>query len=150
MLYSNWRSRSHFTWGPIWSQAGGCQWKNGFQTHSSSTYSLRVLQAQQSDRQTQSCQASRVSNWKKVVTECGFFRLFCTYLGITVTDSWKLYKDRLGGKHVNKHTSILSFANVLCKSFLLNDYKQKSNESAPKPTLRCLETPHSKKYIEKT
>lgn len=84
---------------------------------------------------------------KNVVTECGFFRLFCTYLGITVTDSWKLYKDGLGGKHVNKHISILSFANVLCKSFLLNDYKQKSNESAPKPTLRCLEQPHSKKSL---
>ena len=58
---------------------------------------------------------------KNVVTQCGYFRLFTTYLGITVTDAWKLYRHGLGDKHPNKDVSILEFANILCKTNLLND-----------------------------
>ena len=72
---------------------------------------------------------------KNIVTHCGYFRLFTTYLGITVTDAWKLYRNGLGEKHINKNVSITEFANILCKSNLLNDYKHKINESNPLPTL---------------
>ena len=75
---------------------------------------------------------------KSVVTEDGYFRLFCTYLGITVTDAWKLYRHGLGEQCANKNISILAFANILCKTHLLNDYKKKHNESTPHLTLTAL------------
>ena len=75
---------------------------------------------------------------KNVVTEDGYFRLFCTYLGITVTDAWKLYRHGLGEKCDNKDISILAFANILCKTHLLNDYQKKHNESNPHQTLKSL------------
>ena len=75
---------------------------------------------------------------KNVITEDGYFRLFCTYLGITVTDAWKLYRHGLGEKCANKNMSILAFANILCKTHLLNDYKKKHNESNPHHTLRSI------------
>ena len=77
---------------------------------------------------------------KYVVVECGYFRLFCTYLGITVTDAWKLYRAGLGEDCANKDISILSFANILCKTHLLNDYNKTKYESTPTPTLRSLDS----------
>ena len=81
---------------------------------------------------------SQLAIEKYVVVECGYFRLFCTYLGMTVTDSWKLYRAGLGDTCPNKDISILSFANILCKTHLLNDYKKTKNESNTTPILRGL------------
>ena len=61
---------------------------------------------------------------KNVIAACGYFRLWCTYLGITVTDAWKLYRAGLDDKHVNKEISIHSFANILTRTHLLNDYSK--------------------------
>ena len=67
-------------------------------------------------------------------------RLFCTYLGMTVTDAWKLYRDSLPLRHHYKEIGIVHFSNIVCKTLLLNDYNNKSNESFPKPTLGLLTT----------
>ena len=73
---------------------------------------------------------------KNVVTTCGYFRLFSTYLGITVTDTWKLYRSHLGETHPNKNISIIAFSNILCLTNLLNDYKASTYESnKPLPLL---------------
>ena len=90
---------------------------------------------------------SQLAIGKYVVVECGYFRLFCTYLGITVTDAWKLYRAGLGDKCANKDISILSFANILCKTHLLNDYKKTKNESNPNPTLRSVH-PQSRQELQ--
>ena len=81
---------------------------------------------------------SQLAIEKNVITQCGYFRLWCTYLGITVTDTWKLYRHHLGEQMANKDISILAFANILCKTHLLNDYSNSQNESNPHPTLNCL------------
>ena len=82
-----------------------------------------------------------------VITECGYFRLYCTYLGMTVTDSWKLYRHHLGNKHGNKTISIMDFSNILCKTLLLNDYKGTAYESRSIPTLPCLDDPASRQSL---
>ena len=85
---------------------------------------------------------------KNVVTQCGYFRLFTTYLGITVTDAWKLYRHGLGDKHENKEISIVDFTNILCKTHLLNQYKRRINEKNPMPTLPLLtDNPDARKEI---
>ena len=83
---------------------------------------------------------SQLAIEKNVVTHDGYFRLWCTYLGITVTDAWKLYRHDLGDNCGNKNISINSFANILCKTHLLNDYSQ-NYESNPNPPLPCLPAP---------
>ena len=90
---------------------------------------------------------SQLAIEKNVVTQDGYFRLFCTYLGITVTDAWKLYRDGLGDKCPNKEMSILEFANILCKTNLLNDYSKNNYESTPKPTLPSLSLPYSRQNL---
>ena len=80
---------------------------------------------------------------KNVGTHDGYMRLFCTYLGITITDAWKCYRDRLGPRHHYKELSIHVFSNIVCKFLLLNDYNKKSYESAPQPTLRLLTHPNN-------
>ena len=82
-----------------------------------------------------------------VITEDGYFRLYCTYLGMTVTDTWKLYRHHLGNKHGNKSISIMDFSNILCKTLLLNDYKGTAYESRPIPTLPCLDDPTSRQSL---
>ena len=77
---------------------------------------------------------SQLAIEKNLITTCGYFRLWCTYLGITVTDCWKVYRHGLGDKMPNKEISILSFANILCKTHLLNDYSNSLNESTPQNT----------------
>ena len=76
-----------------------------------------------------------------VVTQDGYFRLYCTYLGITVTDAWKFYRHHLGDKHKDKNISIMTFSNLLCKTLLVNDYKGAADETNTIPTLRVLEEP---------
>ena len=87
---------------------------------------------------------SQLAIEKHVITTCGYFRLWCTYLGITITDSWTLYRHGLGDKSPNKEMSILSFANILCKTNLLNDYSSSLNESKPNQTLRSLTNHNSR------
>ena len=96
------------------------------------------LQSNQIDKHNHARQ-SELAIEKNVVVECGYFRLFSTYLGITVTDAWKLYRSDLGKNCANKEISINSFANVLCKCLLLNDYSRKNDESKPRQTLRLLD-----------
>ena len=87
---------------------------------------------------------------KHVVTKCGYFRLFTTYLGITVTDAWKCYRASLGDGCKNKHISILSFANILCKSFLSNNFRRHTDRNLPQRTNRVLSTqdPQSRRNLD--
>ena len=84
---------------------------------------------------------------ENVVTQDGYFRLFCTYLGITVTDTWKLYRHHLGDKHKNKSISIMDFSNILCKTLLVNDYKATGNETTTIPPLQPLQQPFSRQSL---
>ena len=90
---------------------------------------------------------SQLAIEKNVVTQDGYFRLFRTYLGITVTDAWKVYRHGLGDRCPNKTIGILDFANILCKTHLLNDYSKSLNESNPKPTLPSLTIPPSRQSL---
>ena len=75
-----------------------------------------------------------------VVTHCGYMRLFCTYLGITVTDAWKLYRHNLGSRHELKNMSIMQFANILCKQLLHNNYNDQTMQDTHVPNLNSLST----------
>lgn len=73
-----------------------------------------------------------------VITWCGYFRLYCTYLGITVTDSWKLYRHGLGNRHKHKDITIMTFANILCKQLLHNSFNGSTNNNVqPHLPLLC-------------
>ena len=74
-----------------------------------------------------------------VVTQDGYFRLYYTYLGITVTDAWELYRHHLGDKQKDKNISVMTFSNLLCKTLLVNDYKGAADETSTTPTLRVPE-----------
>ena len=84
---------------------------------------------------------------KHMITQDGYMRLFCTYLGITITDAWKLYRDRLGPKHKHKGITLMNFTNIVTKHLLLNDYNKYSYESAPLPTLPLLNQPSSRQAL---
>ena len=84
---------------------------------------------------------------ENVVTFDGYFRLYCTYLGITITDTWKLYRHHLGLKHKNKTMSISNFANILCKTLLVNDYKATGYETTTIPPLPPLQDPSSRQSL---
>ena len=75
-----------------------------------------------------------------VVTHCGYMRLFCTYLGITVTDTWKLYRHNLGSRHELKNMSIMQFSNILCKQLLHNNFNDQTMEDTHIPNLYSLTT----------
>ena len=77
---------------------------------------------------------------KHVGSTCGYFRLFQTYLGITITDAWKVYRHSLGDKCENKSISIHSFANILCKSLVSNKFRRHENTKFPKQTNRQINT----------
>ena len=66
--------------------------------------------------------------------------MFQTYLGITITDAWKVYRHFLGDKCEIKSISINSFANILCKSLLSNKVRRHKNRKVPKPTNRQIDT----------
>ena len=93
---------------------------------------------------------SQLAIEKNVVTQDGYFRLRCTYLGITVTDTWKLYRHGLDESSPNKHISIHSFCNILCKTNLLNDYNANANkyESTPNNPLRVLNKSSSRSQLQ--
>ena len=84
---------------------------------------------------------------ENVVTFDGYFRLYCTYLGITITDAWKLYRHHLGVKHNNKTMSISHFTNILCKTLLVNDYKATGSETTNIPPLPPLQDPSSRQSL---
>ena len=90
---------------------------------------------------------SQLAIEKNLVTECGYFRLFCTYLGITVTDAWKLYRHALLDTNENKDISILSFANILTKSLLQNTFRRHSFENSQPRTLPLLQDAGPRKEI---
>ena len=77
---------------------------------------------------------------KYVGPTCGYLRLFQTYLGITITDAWKIYRHSLGDKCENKSISIHSFANIICKLFLSNKFRRHENRKLPKQTNRQIDT----------
>ena len=84
---------------------------------------------------------------ENIVTHCGYFRLYCTYLGITVTDAWKLYKHSIGSRNNNKHISINQFANIICKQLLENTFSDRAQEETHMPNLASLPSatdPHSR------
>ena len=79
---------------------------------------------------------------KQVVTTCGYYRLYSTYLGICITDAWKLYRAQLGVKHNDKQMSIYDFTNILCKECLLNEYDKTAYEKRLLPILQAISPPH--------
>ena len=80
---------------------------------------------------------------ENVVTVCGYFRLYCTYLGITVTDAWKLYRHNLGERNGYKNISIKQFANILCKQLLHNSFSDITREDTHHPNLPSLHAQNS-------
>ena len=90
---------------------------------------------------------SQLALEKNIVTQDGYFRLWCTYLGITVTDAWKVYRHHLGERCGNKNISILSFCNILIRTHLLNDYSESQYESTPHPPLPRLDEPNSSRDL---
>ena len=91
---------------------------------------------------------SQLAVEKNLVTQDGYFRLWCTYLGMTVTDAWKLYRFGLDTKHYNKELSIIAFANILCETHLLNDYNGTANESTTNQPLMLLSQPSSRQTLD--
>ena len=77
---------------------------------------------------------------ENVVTHCGYMRLYCTYLGITITDAWKLYRHNLGSRHEFKNMSIMRFSNILCKQLLENKFNDTKMEDTHIPNLNSLTT----------
>jgi hypothetical protein len=75
---------------------------------------------------------------ENVVTVCGYFRLYCTYLGITVTDAWKLYRHSLGPRNEYKNISINQFSNILCKQLLHNTFSDLKTDDTHMPNLGSL------------
>jgi hypothetical protein len=75
---------------------------------------------------------------ENVVTVCGYFRLYCTYLGMTVTDAWKLYRHSLGSRNDYKNISINQFANIICKQLLHNTFTDQAQEDTHMPNLGSL------------
>ena len=84
---------------------------------------------------------------ENIVTTCGYFRLYSTYLGITITDAWKLYRHSLGSKNDFKNISINQFSNILCKQLLHNTFSDQAIEDTHMPNLGSLASvsnPHSR------
>jgi len=62
---------------------------------------------------------------KKWITQNGYFRLYTTLLGMTVTDTWKLLK-----KNDPKYVTVAEFADILANEMIIDAQTQEEQEKA--------------------
>ena len=72
-------------------------------------------------------QDSIITVEKVWVTQDGYFRIFSTIFGMSITDSWKAYKHHLPNKSKDKQITVKRYANKLALSLLNNDYSSISS-----------------------
>ena len=74
-------------------------------------------QSRQSDLKLEKC-------W---VTQCGFFRIATTLIGITIVDSWKTYRHRLNFCHCHFDIDLKTYISILAKDLLNNTLTRRTN-----------------------
>ena len=63
---------------------------------------------------------------KEWVIQDGCFRIFCSLLGMSLMDVWKVYKDYLPKSSSDKHITVKTFSKIVALSYLNNTYSNKS------------------------